>query len=349
MKKGLLLLNLGTPQSPEPPEVGAYLKEFLMDPLVIDVPWAARWFLVNVLIVPKRKFASSVQYKTSWTDRGSPLLFHLKDLAAKVAPLVAGEFELEYAMRYGSPSVATALAALRAKGVTDVTVLPLYPQYAESSTLSSIEACVQEAAKLSLRLSFVPAFYVDPAFIGPYAALVKKAWDAEKPEHLLMSFHSLPERHIRRTDRSGGKHCLRSPNCCDKIVAANRDCYRAQSYATARAIAQACNIPTSQYTVSFQSRLGRSEWIKPATEATIAELGQRGIKKLAVVCPSFVSDCLETIEEIGVRGAEVFEHAGGKEIVRIPCLNADESWARGVAELARNHGQQKLAEVAPPA
>ena len=338
MKKGLLLLNLGTPASPEPPQVGAYLKEFLMDPLVIDVPWAARWFLVNALVVPKRKFASSAQYKTIWTERGSPLLFHLQDLAAKVAPLLKDEYETAIAMRYGTPSVGAALASFHEKGITDVTVFPLYPQYAESSTRSSVEACLAEAKRISpsLELSFVPAFYAAPEYIAPYAALVKAAFEKTRPDHVLMSFHSLPERHVRRTDRSGGSHCLKSSGCCDAIVAANRDCYRAQSYATARAIASACGLSSAQYSVAFQSRLGRAEWIKPATEPTIEQLAKRGVKKLAVVCPSFVADCLETVEEIGVRAAEVFEKAGGGELVRIECLNSHDDWARGVAELVRS-------------
>lgn len=341
MKKGLLLLNLGTPAGPDPESVGAYLKEFLMDPLVIDIPWLARWFLIHVLIVPKRKYASSEQYKMIWTERGSPLLFHLEDLATKVAEGLRSTHLVRIAMRYGGPSVQKALHSFAESGVSEITVLPLYPQYAESSTRSSIEECLRHARQLKpgLDLKFIPAFYEHPAFIKAYAAILQDTLNREKPDHVLLSYHSLPERHIRRTDRSGGSHCLKSENCCAEIVDANRDCYRAQCFATSRALAAACGLKASDYTVSFQSRLGRAEWIKPPTEETIHSLAGKGIKRLAVACPSFTADCLETIEEIGVRAAEVFHQAGGERLIRVPCLNAEDVWVNGlIAMLTTERG-----------
>jgi ferrochelatase len=337
-KKGLLLLNLGTPDSPEPKDVGRYLKQFLMDPRVIDIPWALRWFFVNVLIVPKRKFASSEMYKTIWTKRGSPLLIHLEDLAEKLDSRIQGEFEIEIGMRYGNPSIHSALKKLNKKNVSEITVFALYPQYAESSSLSSEEECMRAAKALNLKstLKFHPAFYNQLGYIGPYAELIREHWAREKPQHLLMSFHGLPERHMVHTDRSGGKHCFVKPDCCAEIVDANRDCYRAQCFATARSLAVASALSPSEYSVSFQSRLGRAEWIKPYTEIVLSKLANQGLKRLAVVCPAFAADCLETLEEIAVRADEIFRSQGGEKLTLIPCLNSRDAWADSVATFVRD-------------
>jgi ferrochelatase len=340
-KKGLLLLNLGTPDSPKPEAVGRYLKQFLMDKRVIDIAWPLRWFFVNVLIVPKRKFASGEAYEKIWTEKGSPLLYHLKDLANEVEGLMKGNatlanYDLEIGMRYGNPSVENALKRFKERGTEEITVFPMYPQYAESSTLSSQEEVTRAAAALGLKakIQFVPAFYKHPAFIQAFATRLQQELEREKPDHVLMSFHGLPVRHVRHTDKSGGQHCMRSPNCCDQITDVNRDCYRAQSYATARALAKATGLTDDQYTVSFQSRLGRAEWIPPYTDHKYKELVERGVKKLVVVCPSFVADCLETIEEIGIRGAAEFRGYGGDRCVATPCLNSDPEWARAVVTIA---------------
>lgn len=337
MKKGLILLNLGTPDDPSPEAVGRYLREFLMDRYVIDIPWPLRWFLVNVLIVPKRKYASSHAYKTIWSDRGSPLLYHLNDLRDVVLPHLQSEFEIEIAMRYGNPTIEKALRSLQEKNVSEIVVFALYPQYAESTSRSS-EECIQEMAQtlgLNLPIRFVPPFYQHPGFINNYAAKIERAMQNFKADHVLMSFHGLPERHVKKTDRSGGQHCLRSADCCHIITDANRDCYRAQCFATARALADRLKIAKDNYTVSFQSRLGRAEWIKPYTDELLGSLANRGIKRLVVVCPAFVADCLETIEEIGIRAADDFKKAGGDHLLAIPCVNSDPAWAEGVAEIVR--------------
>jgi len=338
-KTGVLLLNLGTPNSPEPKDVGLYLEEFLMDKYVVDISFLLRWLLVKVLIVPKRKFASSALYKTIWTNHGSPLLFHLKDLRNSVAAELEGsEFDIDIAMRYGEPSITAALERFKAKDLKELIVLPLYPQFADSSTLSSREACLSIAKHIGFNfpIRFIPAFYDEPSFIGFFAKSVRAVFERQAPEHLVMSFHGLPERHVRSTDRSTKQtHCLKESSCCETLCESNRDCYRAQSFQTAKLIAQAAGLKQSDYTVSFQSRLGATAWIKPYTDLVFPELARRGIKKIAVICPSFVADCLETIEEIGVRGVECFEAAGGVELIRIDCPNSDSEWAHGVAQMIR--------------
>ena len=332
--KGLLILNLGTPDAPEPSAVGRYLKQFLMDRWVIDIPYLLRLFFVYVLIVPKRKFASAEAYKLIWTSRGSPLSFYLKDLEQRVQALIP-DIQVSSAMRYGNPSIEAGLRRL--EGVDEIIVFPLYPQYAESSTRSSREETerVAKELKLKAKLVFVKDYFEHPGFIENFAELVRPVLNEQKPDHLLMSFHGVPERHVKRV---GGSHCLGSPSCCDQITPSNRDCYRAQSFATARTLARALGLHADQSSVSFQSRLGRTPWIQPFTDVRLEEFPKKGIKTIAVVCPSFTTDCLETIEEIGIRGAETFQEAGGVEYTSIPCLNAGEPWAKTVVTIAREHG-----------
>lgn len=340
VKKGLLLLNLGTPDSPEPRDVGRYLREFLMDKWVLDIPKPLRWFLVNVMIVPKRKYASSRAYKTIWTERGSPLFFHLKDLRDRVESLVKTEFQVEMAMRYQNPSIAKALQSFKQSGVEKIVVVPLYPQYAESSTRSSREEIERQVQELgwNVQVDFIQDFYDAPGFIDAFTTRIREAFKRVEariaPIHLLMSFHSLPERHVQKTDPSGA-HCLKKPGCCDEITSVNRLCYRAQSFATARAIAGQLGLKPSEWSVSFQSRLGRAEWLKPTTELTLPKLGTDGVH-VVVATPSFAADCLETIEEIGDRGKHLFMNAGGASFTRVECLNSGEDWARAVVELARS-------------
>jgi ferrochelatase len=347
-KRGVLLLNLGTPDSPEPEDVGRYLKEFLMDKYVLDIPWLFRWFLVNVAIVPKRKFASSKLYKSIWTKRGSPLLCHLEDLTSKVEAELGSGYVIAKAMRYQKPSVESALVQLEKENLEEILVFPLYPQYAESATRSSVEFTEMIAQRLGMKtpIRFVPAFYDHPLFIEAASIPVRKVWEEKKPDHLIMSFHGLPERHVQKTDRSGGNHCLKSPDCCLQIGEANRDCYRAQSFATARLIAMKAGIPPGKYTVSFQSRLGRAIWIQPDTEEVIPALVKKGVKSLAVVCPSFVADCLETLEEIDVRGKELFKHSGGGDFYAIPCVNSDPTWVKAVATIVRENNA-RAAKLTP--
>jgi ferrochelatase len=339
---GVLLINLGTPSEPDPESVGRYLKQFLMDKWVIDVPWLLRWFLVNVVIVPRRKHASSALYKTIWTQQGSPLLVHTKNLAARVTEAMGAQFPVAYAMRYGAPSIESGLRELFKKGVSEILVFPLYPQYAESTTRSSLEECEQIARRLEselgqkMRLRSVSPFYSHPEFLAANLAVHKETLSEKQFDHMLFTFHGLPERHIQRTDLTAN-HCLKNESCCAQVAKQNQDCYRAQCFATARALAQTLNLSRETWSVSFQSRLGRAEWIKPYTEDVIRNLASRGVKRLAVAAPSFTADCLETLEEIAVRGAEAFHDAGGEEFIAVPCVNSHPRWVQAVTTLIREN------------
>jgi ferrochelatase len=336
-RPALLLLNLGTPDAPDTKSVRRYLKEFLSDPYVIDIPALARWALVNLIILPTRPKKSAAAYREVWTKRGSPLLFHSRDLETKMRQrLVPEDFvAVELGMRYGNPSIRSALEKLRAQRADRIVVAPLYPQYALSSTATGVEKVRGELAAMGwdVKWDVLEAFHSDPGFIAAVAGNVKREIGASRFDHLLVSFHGLPERHIRKTDRSGGRHCLVSPSCCATLVDANRDCYRAQSFATSRKLREVLGWPSDRLTVSFQSRLGRTPWIQPFTDVELAELPKRGVKRLLVVCPSFVADCLETLEEIKIRGAQIFKEAGGEELVYVPAVNSQDDWAEALAQL----------------
>lgn len=349
MKQGLLLLNLGTPDQPSPKAVGSYLNEFLMDPFVIDIPKPLRWILVKILIVPLRKFKSSEAYKTVWTKDGSPLLRHLLDLTDVVRKELGPFWSVEPAMRYGNPNVALGLKKLKEAGVTDLVVLPLYPQYAESSSRSSIEKVKEELSvmKWSPKLKVIRSFHDNADQIACWVELLK---DRASDSHLLFSYHGLPERHLKKSDTSG-THCLdggkpiraeslnRKYDCCLRAIeekgSALASCYRAQALHTTLLIVKELGLKDDQWSLGFQSRLGRTPWIRPYTDEVIPQLAKRGVRSLSVVTPSFVADCLETIEEIGDRAKEIFEEAGGESFERIECLNSRPSWAKAVANMAR--------------
>jgi ferrochelatase len=343
---GLLLINLGTPDAPTTPAVRRYLREFLSDPRVIDINAIGRALLLNLIILPFRPAKSAHAYRAIWDDRrGSPLLAFSKDLAAGVQQKLGERWRVELAMRYGNPSLASGLEALRSAGVDRVVVLPLYPQYAASSTATSV-ARVMELAGARwdvLPLDVVPAFYADDGFISAFAAVARPVLDDTRPDHVLFSFHGLPERQIQKSDPSGA-HCLRSATCCDAITTANQGCYRAQCYATARALASRLGV--TDYTVCFQSRLGRTPWITPHTDVVLDELAKAGKKRLAVLCPAFVADCLETLEEIGIRARAQFKAAGGDELTLVPSLNATPAWIDAVCAMAERHAARKQLPVA---
>lgn len=332
MSTGVLLINLGTPDEPTAEAVGRYLREFLMDPFVIDIPGALRWFVVNVVIVPRRKYQSAEAYRKVQLPEGSALLVHTRALAQQVAKRLdrsSGDYVVEFAMRYGNPSIKAALQNLKSSGVSQILVLPLYPQYAESSFETAVLETKRRAKELECEelLIFLPPFYDDADFIKAWADRILGAVNVETTDHLIFSFHGLPVRHLKRLH---GDHCAVGNDCCSEITSANRDCYRAQCFATARAIASRVALHPNDYTVSFQSRLGRAEWIGPNTVDVINDLGRRGIKRVAVACPSFVADCLETLEEIGIRGRETFIAAGGEQLQLIPSLNSDPLWIEAV-------------------
>ncbi|HZH03440.1 MAG TPA: ferrochelatase [Myxococcaceae bacterium] len=330
--QGLLLVNLGTPDAPRTREVRAYLREFLSDPRVIDIPAVGRWLLLNLVILPFRPAKSAEAYRKVWTEAGSPLAVYTADLARAVQDRLGQAVAVEWGMRYGKPSIRDAVTRLRDRGVSSVTVLPLYPQYASSSGGSTLEAVYAELGRQwnVMPVRAIGAFYDDPGFLRAFTEVIAPSLKESPPEQVLFSFHGLPERQIRKSDLTGA-HCLSSERCCDAIIPANRNCYRAQCFFTARALAERLRLPPSGFSVAFQSRLGRTPWIRPYTDEVIPELARKGIKRLAVVCPSFVADCLETLEEIGIRAKESFREAGGEVLTLVPSLNAHPAWVEAVA------------------
>jgi ferrochelatase len=336
LKKGLLLINLGTPDAPTTGAVRRYLREFLSDPRVIDLNPIARWLLLNLVILPSRPSRSAAAYRKIWTDRGSPLLFHTDDLARKVARELEGEFEVAFAMRYGNPSIRSGVDRLRRAGVRELVALPLYPQRAASSTGSSLAELyrVLEEPWDVMPLKIGGAFFSEPDFLDAWTQVAAPVLESARAEHVLFSFHGLPERQVRKSDPTGS-HCLTSADCCERLVEANLDCYRAQAFQTARGLAQRIGLSPGTYGVSFQSRLGRTPWIKPYTDLRLPELAKQGTRRLAVICPAFVADCLETVEEIGIRGRESFLAAGGEELTLVPSLNAHPVWVQAVVRMAR--------------
>jgi ferrochelatase len=333
-RKGLLLVNLGTPDAPETGAVRRYLREFLGDPRVLDIHPVGRWFLLHLIILPFRSPRSAHAYRTIWTEQGSPLMVHSKALAAEVAGRLAGEYEVELAMRYGNPSLPDAVARLRARGVTDFTVMPLYPQEAPSSSGSSLARTYEVLSEPwdVPNVRAVPAFHAHPAFLDAFATVARPVITGARADHVLFSFHGVPERHVRKSDASG-RHCLSAPGCCDVLGDANRHCYRAQCFATARALASRLELGPEGWSVSFQSRLGRTPWVRPYTDVVLPELAARGVKRLAVMCPAFVADCLETVEEVAIRGREQFLASGGESLTLVPSLNAHPAWVDAVVRL----------------
>ncbi|MEW5850413.1 MAG: ferrochelatase [Myxococcota bacterium] len=344
-KTGLLLINLGTPDKPETPEVRRYLRQFLSDPRVVDLPAIPRWLLLNLIILPTRPARSAHAYRKIWTDRGSPLLFHSMDLREGVQRELGPDIPVALGMRYGNPSIESALTLLRRAGCSRVVVFPLYPQYASSSGGSSLEEVYRISARLwnVPNLSVVPPFFAHPAFIEAFRDVAAPVLQDFQPDHVLFSYHGVPERHVTRSDETG-EHCLQSEACCATLGHANHGCYRAQCFATTRLIARALGLGEDKASLSFQSRLGRTPWIRPYTDEVLPELAKRGIKRLAVICPAFVADCLETLEEIGMRAREDYAAHGG-ELRLVPSLNSTPGWVRAVAQLAR----EAMAVPAPAA
>jgi len=335
---GILLMNLGTPDEPTPEKVAVYLKEFLMDPQVIDIPKLFRLFLVHVLVVPKRALKSALAYQKIWTERGSPLKFHSQDLTEKVRAKLGNQFSVELAMRYQNPSIRSVLEKWKAQGITEIRVLPLYPQYALASTLSSELEVKRVLRQLDyqVKLSFLKPFYRDEGYVKAFAENVGKVLEVGPWDHLLLSYHGLPERQIRRAD-SSKQYCFHSKSCCNEVNEKNQEfCYRAQCFETSRLIGSTLNLSQSKWSVAFQSRLGVTAWIKPYTDLVLNELADAGVKNLVIACPAFTADCLETLEEIEMRANEQFIQRGGKTLRMVPSLNSSESWVDAVCKLAQS-------------
>jgi len=326
--KGVLLLNLGSPDAPEEDALRVYLEEFLMDERVLDYPRPIRSIVVKQFILPKRPASSAEAYGSIWWPEGSPLVV-ISQRTQQALQARTG-LPVELGMRYGKPSARQALQALLAAGVRDILAIPLFPHYAMSTIESAVVKTQEELHALDpeARLHIQPPYYDEPGYIK---ALVETARPhLQDFEHLLFSNHGLPERHIRKSDPTGA-HCLRSADCCEVPSAAHGTCYRHQVLRTTEALVNEFHIPAEKYSVAYQSRLGRDKWLQPSTEDKLAELAQRGVRKLTVICPAFVADCVETLEEIGIRGKEVFLKAGGEEFELIPCINDHPAWIDALA------------------
>ena len=331
---GVILVNTGTPNSTSVADVRAYLGQFLNDPRVIDIPAWQRWLLLNLIILRVRPAKSAEAYRKIWTDRGSPLLVHGNDLAAGVQAHLGDRADVRLAFQFGQPSIPAAFEAFARAGITEVCVVPLFPQYAAASTGSAVEAAIREAAKRWVipSLHIVPPFWAEPEFLQGMSQRLEAAIAQHQPEHVVLSFHGVPEHHCTQTDVTG-QHCLKRADCCDALVPANASCYRAQCMATARAMMTRLSLDPATTTVAFQSRLGRVPWIRPYTDEVIAQLGKAGTQTIVVSEPAFVADCLETLEEIAIRGKEDFMAAGGKDLTLVPSLNADDDWTAGLAAI----------------
>ncbi len=331
MNKGVLLVNLGSPDSPCVADVRRYLREFLMDGRVLDAPWPVRFCIVHFAILPFRPKHSAEAYHKIWTPDGSPLVVTSRNVQAQLQQRVSVPVEL--AMRYQNPSIPQAVWNLAQKGVNDLLVIPLFPHYAMSSFETAVERVKKVVATLApqIRLQTQPPYYEEPEYI---AALVGSAQEHLQRgcDHLLFSFHGVPERHLRKSDPTG-RHCLAAENCCTTPSPAHATCYRAQCFKTVAAFVKQAGVPEGKYSIAFQSRLGRDPWLKPYTDHELPRLAQNGVGKLLVMCPAFVSDCLETLEEIGLRGRETFLAAGGTEFALIPCLNEHPLWLAALEKM----------------
>ncbi len=336
MRKGVLLVNLGSPDSPSVPDVRKYLREFLMDGRVLDMPWPVRFCVVNFAILPSRPKESAHAYEKIWTPEGSPLVVTSRRVQMKLQGRVIAPVEL--AMRYQHPSIASALEKLVAKEVTHLLVIPLFPHYAMSSYESAVERVKTVAAKIApqIKIEIQPPYFDAPDYIEALAASAKDHLDGGY-DHLLFSFHGIPERHLRKSDPTGC-HCLVKENCCEvsdggRPQGPHATCYRAQCFKTVAAFVAKAGVPKEKYSVSFQSRLGKDPWLKPYTDLELEKFPARGVKKLLVICPAFVSDCLETIEEIGMRGRESFIKSDGEDLTLIPCMNEHPLWIAALEKM----------------
>lgn len=320
-KTGVLIANLGTPEAPTAPALRKYLKQFLSDPRVVEIPRIVWWPILNGIILNLRPKKSAAKYATVWTNEGSPLKFHTEKQAKLLAGQLLhdghGQIVVEWAMRYGEPSIPNALNRMRATGCTRIVVLPLYPQYAASTTASAFD----EVARCLLHwrnppeIRLVRNFHDHPAYIAALAASVREHWQVNgEPDKLVMSFHGIPRRSL---DLGDPYHC---------------ECHK-----TARLLAEALELPRERWQITFQSRFGKAEWLQPYTEPTLQKLAREGLKRADVICPGFVSDCLETLEEIAMECREAFLEAGGKDFHYIPCLNERPDWITALSTVAQSH------------
>jgi ferrochelatase len=348
--RGILLVNLGSPDSTSVKDVRRYLRQFLMDKYVIDAPYLVRKMIVEGFILPFRPRASAAKYRTIWWEEGSPLLVLSKRFHAlfskHIASTLGKEFGFEaenvrLAMRYGNPSIEQEIRAFQADGVREVTLVPMYPHYAMSTITTVADEAERIAADCGIRLTTIPPFYQHPAYIN---ALVESAkpYLAEDYDHVVMSYHGIPLRHLTKTDCTG-EHCLKVQDCCiaqgTTAEKAHSVCYRHQTQVTTRLFADALGIPSEKLSLTYQSRLAGDKWMQPYTDKTLKALAEQGVKRCVVLCPAFVADCLETLEEIAEEGKEIFLEHGGVEFVLVPCLNDSPDSVRALGGIVQEHFQ----------
>jgi protoporphyrin/coproporphyrin ferrochelatase len=337
-KIGVLLVNLGTPDSTATADVRKYLREFLMDWRVIDFPFIPRWMLVNLIIAPFRAPKSAKEYRKLWTERGSPLLFHTEDLRDKlIQKLDPSRYVVAMGMRYQTPSIEAALKKLNEANVSKIIVLPLFPQYA-SATNGSVVDKVMELAKewqIIPSITFINNFVEHPLFLEAWTELGKEMMEKADYDMYLFSYHGLPERQIRKGSVDG--YCQLSDKCCGNYTKKNQFCYRGQCFHTTRLLAEKLQLPNDKVMTCFQSRLGKDPWIKPYTEDVIKELAEKGVKKVLVFSPAFVADCLETTVEVGEEYKEEFEELGGERWDLVPSLNSNDTWVACVQDLVEKN------------
>jgi ferrochelatase len=320
-KRAVLLVNLGSPASTSVADVRRYLREFLGDERVLDLPAPARWLLLEGIILRTRPKKSAHAYEQVWTKDGSPLVLTSRSVRDKLSATLGAATPVYLAMRYGQPSVASIIAQIVADGIDEVLLFPQYPHYAMSSWETVVVRVMEEVAKQApkLRVTTVQPFYADSDYIDALHT-VSAPYLAEPHDFVLFSYHGLPERHMRKADTSRS-HCMIVPDCCTTCSPAHATCYRAQCYATTRALTARPGFAAGKFSVSFQSRLVGEPWLQPFTDHELERLPKAGVRKLLVLCPAFTADCLETLEEIQQQGRETFLGAGGESFTQVPCLN----------------------------
>ncbi|WP_316746634.1 ferrochelatase [Pedobacter gandavensis] len=335
-KKGILLVNLGTPDSPEVSDVRRYLDEFLMDERVIDINAFQRTLLVKGIIVPFRSPKTSKLYKEIWDENGSPLMYFSKIQAAMVQEKLGDGYQVELAMRYQNPSIDAGLDRLKAGLVESIQVIPLFPQYASASTGSVMQKVMELVSKWQTvpPISFINSFHDNELMIDTFVQNAQK-YQPESYDQILFSFHGLPERQLKKCDHTG-QHCLKKDDCCSTLTDVNKFCYSAQCHDTARLIAKKLNIPAEKYSVCFQSRLGKEPWVQPYTSDVLKDLAGKGKKRLLVFCPAFVADCLETLYEVSVEYHEEFRALGGEEVQLVASLNDDPKFIEALVAMVKN-------------
>jgi protoporphyrin/coproporphyrin ferrochelatase len=330
-KSGILLVNLGTPDSYQTPDVRKYLREFLMDKRVIDIPFLSRWFLVNFIIAPFRAPKSAAVYKELWQERGSPLLFYGTDLRDELRKMMGSDVAIELGMRYQNPSIESALAKLMQQNISKLIVLPLFPQYASATTGSIIDKCMELMKDWQVlpNILFVDKFFSLPAFINSLSEIARPYLEKADYDFFVFSYHGVPERQILKASRAD--YCRLNDKCCSVYHQKNEFCYRAQCFENSRLLATSLGIPEDKYAVAFQSRLGKDPWILPYTDDLLKTLPAKGYKKVLAFSPAFVADCLETTIEVGHEFKEMFLDAGGEKWDLVESLNVHPSWVRFLA------------------